>query len=61
MKEIKKATGNNDLLVMGMPNHSCSSIAALPPNIILVDKNNWGEYYGPFSGRAYRTAQRNVG
>ncbi|RPB25472.1 hypothetical protein L211DRAFT_836191 [Terfezia boudieri ATCC MYA-4762] len=57
-KEIKKATRNNDLLVMGMPNHSCSIV--LPPNVIVVDKDNWGEYYGPFSGRAYRIAQRNV-
>ncbi|RPB23852.1 hypothetical protein L211DRAFT_849465 [Terfezia boudieri ATCC MYA-4762] len=58
LKEITKAIGTDprDIFIVSTPNHSCSDIVDLPDNIIIIDKDSWVSYHGPFSGRAYRFA-----
>ncbi|KAF8443606.1 hypothetical protein BGX38DRAFT_1199121 [Terfezia claveryi] len=58
LTEITKAIGTDplDILIVSAPNYACSDIVDLPDNIIIIDKDSWVSYHGPFSGRAYRFA-----
>ncbi|GBB85398.1 hypothetical protein RclHR1_11950006 [Rhizophagus clarus] len=50
-KERKKASSVNDYFML-ITTQDCSNIT-IPNNCGIVDKNNWKDYFGLFSGRAY--------
>ena len=52
--ECKKAASTNDVFILYTT--ASSNELKLPLMSVIVHKNNWNEYFGPFSGRCYNYA-----
>ncbi|RIB10973.1 hypothetical protein C2G38_2250437 [Gigaspora rosea] len=53
LEERNKAAGVNDIFLLVTTGKSHINISKLPARSGIVHQNNWKEYFGPFSGRAF--------